>query len=350
MKENEKLFTGVAYHGNRILHHVREDMEDIVKHNMNLVVHMFSHNDWDRHFKVMKEVVSISEGLGLEVWLDNWGLAGNPGDKSHFLSYHPEAHQIYSDGSVDPVNACYNHPAFIQFSKDWVYAAREIGGKKLFWDEPHFNKKKNGAGEVVFSCCCDTCKKLFEERYGHLMPTERTDEVKEFHRYSFHRFFDAVTSYSASLGMENVSCVMVGDLEKYGTGILEVPTIDNFGIDPYWFPKERPGERDPFNWVYTQTKNIIEKTEAVGKKTHIWLQGYGIPAGDEDDIMLAADGAYEGGARTILAWSYRGGESHSYGGDNCERLWHVMGEAMGHIRTRHFDALREQRLAELMKK
>ncbi len=78
MKPEEKLFTGVAYHGNRILHHVREDMEDIVKHNMNLVVHMFSHNDWDRHFKVMKDVVKISEDVGLDVWIDNWGLSGSP--------------------------------------------------------------------------------------------------------------------------------------------------------------------------------------------------------------------------------------------------------------------------------
>ena len=65
----EKLLTGVAYHGNRILRHVEEDMRDIVNHNMNLVVHMFSHNDWDRHKGVMPDIIKISEAYGLEVWI-----------------------------------------------------------------------------------------------------------------------------------------------------------------------------------------------------------------------------------------------------------------------------------------
>ena len=347
MKVDEKLITGVAYHGNRILKHVREDMEDIVRHNMNTVVHMFSHNDWDRHLLVMKDVIAVSEDVGLDVWVDNWGLAGSPGDKSHFLSYHPDAHQIYSDGSVDPVNACYNNADFIQFSKDWVYAVRECGGKKLFFDEPHFNVKKNAVGEKVFSCCCETCRRLFLERYGKPMPTERTDEVRDFHRYSMKRFFEQVTGYAASLGMECITCVMVGDLEKFGADMLHVPTIQNFGIDPYWFPKERPGERDPFLYVYEQTKKILQRTADAGKDTHIWIQGYGIPSGCEDDIYLATDAAFEAGARSILAWSYRGGESHSYRADNCERVWQVMGEAMAHIRSRHVAQIRERRLAAL---
>ena len=86
MNVDNKLKLGVAYHGNRMLKHVREDMLDIIHHHFNLVVHMFSHNDWDRHKNIMKEIVEISEEAGLEVWIDNWGLGGPPGDKSHFLS------------------------------------------------------------------------------------------------------------------------------------------------------------------------------------------------------------------------------------------------------------------------
>ena len=61
----EKLRMGTAYHGNRILKHVREDMEDIARHNMNLVVHMFTHTDWERHLGVMKDIVSASRDAGL---------------------------------------------------------------------------------------------------------------------------------------------------------------------------------------------------------------------------------------------------------------------------------------------
>ena len=82
----QTLKTGAAYHGCRMLHHVENDMRDMADNHMNLVVHMLSHTDWDRHCRVMKEIVEISEEAGLEVWLDNWGLGGPPGDKSHFLS------------------------------------------------------------------------------------------------------------------------------------------------------------------------------------------------------------------------------------------------------------------------
>ena len=81
------LLTGVAYHGNRMPSHVREDMREIAKADMDIVVHMFSHTDWDRHKKVMEDIFKITEDAGMEVWVDNWGLGGPPGDKSHFLSY-----------------------------------------------------------------------------------------------------------------------------------------------------------------------------------------------------------------------------------------------------------------------
>lgn len=96
----QKLLTGAAYHGNRMLHHAQNDMRDMADNHMNLVVHMFSHTDWDRHSRVMKDMVEISKEAGLEVWVDNWGLGGPPGDKSFFLAIHPEAHQIYSDGEL----------------------------------------------------------------------------------------------------------------------------------------------------------------------------------------------------------------------------------------------------------
>ena len=143
----ERIRTGAAYHGNRILRHVADDMAEMARHNMDVVVHMFSHNDWDRHLGVMSEICKISEYNGLEVWIDNWGIGGPPGDKSHFLQYHPEAHQVYSDGSIDPVSSCYNAPAFINFTKNWIEAVASFGGKKIFWDEPHFKQK----GEL-FSC------------------------------------------------------------------------------------------------------------------------------------------------------------------------------------------------------
>ena len=65
---SEKLLRlGAAYHGNRMPHHAYQDLSDMASHGMNLVVHMFSHTDWERHGRVMKDIVSMSSDLGLEV-------------------------------------------------------------------------------------------------------------------------------------------------------------------------------------------------------------------------------------------------------------------------------------------
>ena len=88
----QPLRLGVAYHGNRMLHHAREDLRDIMNHGMDIIVHMLSHTDWDRHLERMKDMIAMSSDIGLESWVDNWGLGGPPGDKSFFLACHPEAH------------------------------------------------------------------------------------------------------------------------------------------------------------------------------------------------------------------------------------------------------------------
>ena len=341
----EKLRTGVAYHGNRILRHVEEDMTDICRHGMNLVVHMLSPNDWDRHLGVMKDMVAISESCGLEVWIDNWGIGGPPGDKSHFLQYHPQAHQVYSDGSIDPVSACYNSEDFVQFTKDWLDAVREFGGKTVFWDEPRLKEKGTGHS-AEFTCRCDACQRLFEEQYGEPMPHTMTPELEKFRHWTLTHYFDRVTAYAKLLGMENVACVMLRTL-AYTEGLRQLPHLDNFGIDPYWHPENPARYREPYRYVYTYTKEILAEVEKCGKQSHVWIQGYNIPAGYEDELISATDAAYDAGAKTILYWSYRGGEPNTYRSDHCERVWQVIGEATQRIRFRHFDRLREERQAEL---
>ena len=52
--ERKPLILGAAYHGNLMPHHAREDMRDMMRNGMDLVVHMFSHTDWDRHKEKMR--------------------------------------------------------------------------------------------------------------------------------------------------------------------------------------------------------------------------------------------------------------------------------------------------------
>ncbi len=346
------LITGVAYHGNRMPSHVREDMREIARADMDVVVHMFSHTDWDRHGKIMKDIFKITEDAGMEVWVDNWGLGGPPGDKSHFLAYHPEAHTYFSNGEMAPTVACLNSPAFRQFVKDWIDAVAEMGAKKIFWDEPHIPTKRitPDSDQRYYACCCPTCKKLFEEKYGRPMPLFADEDVESFRTDSIIDYFKEITEYSASLGIYNIVCVMLG--QHWGISldtldrICALPTIQNIGSDPYWISHPH---NDVYEYVYNGTKENLDICAQFNKEHNIWIQTYNNPRGDEEDIMIATEAAYDAGARTILAWGYMGSESNNYAAKNPERTWNMTVEAMRRIRDRERDRLWEEKRRLYMK-
>ena len=324
------LKTGVAYHGNRMPSHAREDMKEIVDADMDIVVHMFSHMDWDRHTYAIKDIIAMSEDMGLEVWVDNWGIGGRPGDVSHYLSLHPEDHMIYSNGDRDPYQICLHSPEYRKFVKNWLETVKSIGGKTIFWDEPHLVAKK--VGEKTEYCCqCPRCKKLFEEKYNKPMPTEMTPEFAEFRTDSIVDFFGEITDYSKNLGFYNAACIMPGathgiSLESVGK-MLSLPGIDNVGYDPYWYGVHPSA----YEYVYNHSKEAIERADQYGKGHNIWIQGFA-PGKVEEQIVEACTAAYDAGARTLLAWSFHGGESNNYRGPYTDRTWRKVIEGMRFVK------------------
>lgn len=334
----EKMRTGAAYHGCRMLNHVESDMRDMAAHDMNLVVHMLSHNDWERHSRVLKDIVEISEEAGLEVWLDNWGLGGPPGEKSHFLSYHPEAHMIYSDGEPDPVRACLNAPSFRQFVHEWIDVVEWTGARTIFWDEPHIPMKS----KTTYACTCPVCRAKFEEKYGRPMPETTDEDVMQFRVDTIADYFRDICTYSKSKGLNNSVCVMLSDdiginLANLGS-IGGIPELDNIGSDPYW----GYSEVNPYEFVYNGTKKNLAISNEFGKQHNIWIQAFGAPRGREEEIIQAAEAAYDAGARTIIAWSYFGGISNDYA---CENSY-VAQAKLNKAFSRVWDMERDRILAE----
>lgn len=335
-----RLLTGVAYHGNRMPSHVRTDMEEIARADMDIVVHMMSHTDWKRHKNIMKENIRITEEFGMDVWVDNWGIGGAPGDTSHFLAYHPEAHMMFSNGEMHPTQVCLNSPAFRQFTHEWLDMVAEIGGKTIFWDEPHIPTKRvtpENSDPRYYCCCCDTCKRMFEEKYGHSMPELLDEEANKFRTDSIVDYFADVTEYAAKLGMKNAGCVMLGayhgiNLESLHR-LCSLPHFDNLGSDPYWHGSIDKMPDGPYQFVYEKTKQSIENSDKYGKDHNIWIQTYNNPRGREEDIIQAAEAAYDAGARTIIAWGYYGSISNDYGALNAPVVWHKTCEAMQRIRN-----------------
>lgn len=334
--ERKKLRLGAAYHGNRMPHHARQDLLDMATHGMDLVVHMFSHTDWDRHKMVMKDIVSMSVDIGLEVWVDNWGLAGPPGDKSHFLAYYPDSHMYLSNGEMEPMRACLNSSDFRRFTKEWIDTVQFIGGKTIFWDEPCMPQKMVD-GKTYYGCACSRCRKLFEERYGRPMPEFADADVDAFQTDSVVDYFREVTEYSASKGMKNVVCVMLG---TYGMSldvidrVCSLPYMDNIGSDPYWVgEKEKNPNLNVYDFVYQGTKENLCISDQYKKEHNIWIQTFDNPRGEEEDIIVATEAAYDAGARTILAWGYYGSESNDYAARNAPVTWAKTCEAMQRIRN-----------------
>lgn len=336
------LKTGYAYHGNRMPQHVEADLRDMVSHNANLIVHMFSHTDWDRHIQVMKDIVAMSEGYGMETWIDNWGLGGPPGDKSHFLAYYPDAHVMYSDGSMDPVRACLNSPDFRRFTKEWIDAVVYIGGKTVFWDEPHLPQKESRDG-VIYGCACPRCRALFREKFGYEMPLFHNEDVEKLRVETVVDYFAEVSAYSRAKGLRNTVCIMNGnattmDLIPVLDRICALDTLDNIGSDPYWIS----GNNDPYEFVYNGARWNIGIADRYKKDHNIWIQTYDNPLGREEDIIAAADAAYDAGARTILAWGCYGSASNNYRAQNPLAVRAKTAEAFRRIWDRERDRLRQE--------
>lgn len=339
---SDTLIKGVAYHGNRMLSHVREDMKEIARSGFNAVVHMFSHNDMIRHSKTMQEIIEISREYGLEVYVDNWGLAGAPGDPSHFLSWHPECHQVYNTGSFKTpafqrVMVCFNRPEFIEFTKEWIDMVYDIGARKLMWDEPHMTTYdfENGIPQT-WTCRCEKCKELFREKYAREMPDVYDEDVEAFRLWTFKNYFRNVCNYAASKDMENALILQIqkahGICLSNSEDLFEISTIHNIGTDPY---QKTNGYLDVYNLIYKATRENMDMCRRFCKDHHLWIKGFGMPKSSEEDIIAAADAMYDAGARKIFIWGYRGSEANDYRMHCPESAWKTMIDAMARITERH---------------
>ncbi len=360
MENRKRLRTGVAYHGNRMLSHAVNDLKDIARNDIDIVVHMFSHNDMERHSRVMGDIFKASEAEGLEVWVDNWGIGGSPGDKCHFLAYHPEAHSYYGDGIMHPYQICLNAPSYREFVKSWIYRVAELGGRFIFWDEPRIPEERIPGTDDYYSCCtCPTCRELFERKYGKSMPMVMDKDVSAFRNDVLIDFHNFISEYAHSLGLKNIICLMpyqLGGMTKQTDkekllnfdihSVCAMPYIDNVGTDPYWYGR---GLESAYEYNYNATRLCLEVAEKYGKDHNIWIQGYAAKPGEEEEIIEATEGAYDAGARTIISWSYRAGEPNDYHSTNIEKSWSATLEGFRRIKSMERDKVLAENRRKYMK-
>lgn len=321
---------GCSYFGNRILTHVKTDMESLVEMGCTYVVHTFNENDWMFYHDTIREIVSISHEVGLEVHIDPWGVGKVFGGESfsNFVMQNVDAMQMVSDGK--PVgSACPNNPKFRTFMREWTDAAIYCGADVLFWDEPHFYLPGwMGGRPDTWGCRCDVCKELYQARFGEELPQDETEQVRAFKEESIIEFLSELVAYAHEKGKRNSLCVLPLRDESHSTAdwakLAGIKHLDIFGTDPYWFAFKK----DMREFVGNSCDQVKEVCAQHGLEPQMWLQGYKTPSGREHEMVEAVDLMLEKGMRDIAVWGFQSCGFMSWiKPDNPELAWNKVKEA-----------------------
>lgn len=303
---------GTAYFGNRILRHVATDMNDLARNGFNTIIHTMSENDLRFMRQTIKDIVAITHDAGHEVYLDPWGagrIFGGEAFSAFVEENSPDAVQILNDGKPSHA-ACPNNPKWHDFMKTWIAAAADTGADYAFWDEPHFYLS-TWAGGVAgkWGCCCPICKKRYEEKYSEKFPTQETPRLAEFKNACLRDFLAKMVAWGAEAGMKNALCVLPheapAEVRKSWLPYATIPGLSVFGTDPYWLCAKKPVES-----VGEYSTAVKALCDEVGLEAQVWIQGFGIPKGKENEVARAIDLAAAAGVTNLAVW----------GVDACEHL------------------------------
>ncbi len=325
-----RIMTGVSYFGNRNPRHYEVDLQEILSHHCNFVLHTFSENDQLFYKDTVAQMVSLSKEAGLECYLDPWGVGRVFGGESFssFALKNIDACQILPDGKIAPA-VCLNHPVFLEFMRNWIDDAADVGADVVFWDEPHFYiELKERSRYPVWHCRCTTCVRLFQDQHGMEITAAEERSIIKFKEDSVVTFLQELCDYTTSKGMKNAVCLLPFKNDQIGISdwsrVAAIPNVQTFGTDPYWMFFNENLE----SFVGEFSEEVVQTCRTFHKEPQIWIQAYKITAGREKELKRAISVAHAKGVRNFAAWSYYGNAYMSYNrSDNPQKVWDIIGEA-----------------------
>lgn len=330
---------GVSYFGNRILKHFLEDLKDIKAHHCTYVIHTFSENDHLFYKESMREIVQATKDAGLGVWVDPWGVGRVFGGEafSNFTGQNPDSVQIANDG-IPTHAACPNAPKFREFMAKWIDDAKYIGAEVLFWDEPHFYLPSwLGGRPGTWACTCQHCRAKWEERHpGTAFPTEITPEFLDAREDWLFDFLQFLINRTAEAGLKNALCLLPHDDAHKGAAenwekAARMDNIDIIGTDPYWCFDHV--DRGVVEFVTPFTQKLMKVAKEHNLHAHMWLQGFRIPDGREEELRTAMKIFVDEGCRDIAVWGFLACKHISWiRPANPDLVWQIVGEEFGKIK------------------
>ena len=302
---------GVSYFGCRRLGHIERELRELKAQGMDYLVFALTETDLLFYKDLMRRVLPRARELGLEVWADPWGVAGifSGETASWFIPYHPKTWQVREDGVPVP-HACPNAPGTREFVRRWIDAAAAAGAQWVLWDEPHFWSPGSDYWPMRvapghWACRCRYCREAFHRRYGHEMPQELTPEVEEFRRGALLSFLGELLGYAKEKGLGNAVCWAPPEQLPGGLtleDVLELDGLDVLAIDPYWMLVGRDVEDFFRPWLL----RARELSRTRGKGLQVWLQGFRVPRGREQELLEGARIAQDAGADYLAIWHHNG--------------------------------------------
>lgn len=317
---------GVAYFANRILRHVKADMQKLKRLGFDFVVHTFSEFDFQFHHCNLQDIVKVSQDCGLEVYLDPWGVGNFFGGEpfSDFVTKHyRDGCQVLENG--EPVFlACPNSSAFQNYMTEWTQAAIVMNPSGIFWDEPHFNSPDYLKGiKGHWSCRCSFCQQKFQDLFHHEMPLIENEEVRTFKQNSLVSFIQQLGRLVRNACMKNILFLTANlppqQAEKDWQTFAQMIEIDSLSTGYYWtFAGTKVEDTTAYALI------LRELCEVSNKEPLYWIQNIKIESGREKEIELAIELVYTSGIRNFAIWGFESGSHESWlACDNPQRAWRL---------------------------
>ncbi len=319
---------GTSYFGVRNRRHAAEDLDQFAADGLNAVLHTFSERDQRYYQGTMADLVDESHDRGFEVYVNPWAVGRVFGGEalSEFIGRNPEARQALSNGRRVAA-ACFNHPEFREFMREWTRDAADLGADVLFWDEPHWflpGWHDEDFEEGVWGCRCEHCRERFAERYEREMPREETDAVREFKADELLAFLKEMMAIAKAEGADNAVCLLPSEDADHGLSewgpLARSDDLDVLATDPYWGVFEDAEGPEAFVGYFSE--KVADMADEHDLRSQIWIQGFRLGPDAEDEVRTATRTALESGVDSVFMWGYEACESiSSIACEEPEKAW-----------------------------
>lgn len=308
---------GTSYFGVRNRDHAAEDLDRFANEGLDAVLHTYSERDRTYYEETMADIVAESNDRGFTTYVNPWSVGRVFGGEalSEFIGRRPDARQVANHGEGVPA-ACFNHPEFRDYMREWTRSAAGLGADVLFWDEPHWFLPSWSDREFpdgTWGCRCDHCRAAFEDEYGHEMPREQTEAVETFKADSLLDFLQEMMSIAKSEGTDNAVCLLPNEDAEHGLSDWELLAVsedlDVLVTDPYWDVFEDAESAEEFVGYFSEKVGALADDHDL--KSQIWIQGFRLGAGKTDEVRTATRTAIDRGVDSVFMWGYDACESIS---------------------------------------